>query len=378
MQSLTVGRIRGIEIRVNWSVLVIAALVTASLAETVLPSAVEEASTTEYWVAASLTSIAFFVSLLAHELGHALVAARHGVGVSRIDLWLFGGVAHLTSRPKTPGVAARIAVAGPLVSIALGLILLIVQIRMIRIGAAAIAWLGLINLVLAGFNLLPALPLDGGRIFQAWRWHKTGSERQGTSEAVRLSLVISGTMIGLGVIQVLMINLTSGLWTVLIAWFIREAARVELDQTMLEGPLKSTTVAELMSPEPAVVDADETLDELVTGTALRHRHAAFPVVDADGHSTGLVTMTSVQRQPRDTWSTLTVGDLATPLTNVATPAPGDSVADLLESMAEHGGHRAIVLEDGNVVGIISPSDVTRLIAALKLAESRVELADTSQ
>lgn len=326
MNGLLLGRIQGIPIRVNWSVAVIAALLASSLASTVFPSVIEGRSDGAYWVTAIVTTVAFLASIAAHEYGHALVALRHSVRVESITLWIFGGVAQLGDQPTSPLAALRIAAAGPVVSAAIGVSSVLASAGLSGLPGAATLWLGTMNLLLMGFNLLPAFPLDGGRIYQAWLWRRDGDEVAASVRAARLGRGISAGLVGLGVVQVAFGGFIGGIWSMAIGWFIREAARIEHIGSITAQPLHEILVSDLMSPDPITVDADV---------------------------------------PRSTPGT-TVGDLAIPIAQIPVIAPDATVSELVRVAANRAVTRTLVMDDGQLVGIVASSDLSRLLGVLEL------------
>lgn len=373
MDGVLIGRVRGIDLRVNWSIGIIAMLIAWSLAETVLPDAVDGRSETEYWVAGTLTALGLLAALIAHELGHSLVALRNDVGVKGITLWMLGGVAVLERNPSTPGAAIRIAAAGPAVSAAIGVIGLAVAVPLTGLAGASVQWFGAMNLALAAFNLLPAFPLDGGRLYQAWQWRTTGSERDATRRAVRLGLSVGAVLVGIGLLELLLVSTIGGLWLMMIGWFIREAARAHLRQSEMERPLSDMHVTQVMSPAPVTVLSDISLDNFIAGVFFGGRHAAYPVVDADGAVVGMITLNAVRSLPPERAAHSTVAELTVPLDDLVVVAPETSVAELMPLMQERGERRALVMDDaGALLGIVSPSDVARLVAVVELAVDRVD------
>jgi Zn-dependent protease len=360
------GRARGIDLRLNWSVFVIAVLVAWSLADTVFPEYEVGRSSGAYWVAGAVTSVAFFASLVAHELGHSIVALREGVKVKSITLWLFGGVAQLGSEPQTPGASFRIAVAGPAVSAAFGIVGVVAGTLLNGLPRIAVMWFGVMNIFLVLFNLLPAFPLDGGRIYQAWQWQRTGDARTATERAAVLGLTIGAALVGLGVLQLLVSGPVGGIWLMFIGWFIREAARAELRQASVGEPLSKITVSEVMTANPAVVTAGMSVNDFVEAVFFGGRHAAYPVTDTSGEVMGLVTLRRLRSVRADNAGARTIGELATPIAEVVTVAPSAPVAELLNRVGGAGDNRALVFDDGALVGIVSPSDLARLIAYLEL------------
>lgn len=231
--GLRLGRILGIEVSANLGVLVIGALLAWSLAATVLPSNAPGMVDRSYWAAGVLGALLFLGSLLAHELAHSVVAQRNGVEVRGITLWMFGGVSEMAEDPATPGADFRITAAGPATSLALGGIFLGIGAACSAVGVQDIyvvltSWLGLINLVLGVFNLLPGAPLDGGRLVAVglWKWH--GDRLRGQIGAAKAGRVVGIGLVGLGIAEMYQFGGFSGLWTILIGWFLFNTARNEL------------------------------------------------------------------------------------------------------------------------------------------------------
>ena len=362
-----IARIGGVEIRVNWSVGIIAMLIALSLADHILPDLSEGYSTGEYWLAGILTAVAFFAGLLAHELGHALVAQREGVEVRDITLWLFGGVAVLGSLPDNPRTSLRIAAAGPAVSFVLGAAGVAVGVAASGLVGSSLLWFGVMNFILVGFNLLPAFPLDGGRMYQAWRWHKTGDEMGSIEDAVRVGLIIGAGLVGLGVIEVLLGSLVGGVWLICIGWFLREAARAELHGRKVQGSLQQLPVRTVMTPAPATVHGDITIENFVAGMFFGGRHAAYPVVDDKGDLTGLITVNAIRALEGPDRMHRLVSEVATPIEEIVLVEVDSPVSELVEKMDRTGGGRALVLDDDLLVGIVAPSDIARLVTVVELA-----------
>ncbi|MEM9614512.1 MAG: site-2 protease family protein [Actinomycetota bacterium] len=235
--SLRFGSINGITIGVHWTIAIVAALFTLALSGGVLPAFAPGYTSGAYMVMALVTAVLFFASIVAHELGHSLVAQRNGIGVSGITLFALGGVAKLESDPKDAGSAARIALAGPAVSVAIGVGGLVAGVLAGALGlptlvAAGLAWLGIINLGMAVFNMIPALPLDGGRTLQAYLWHRSGDRDVATISAAKLGRFLGWAMIAFGLWQFL--NGGAGLWFALIGWFVTAGARAEAMRARFE------------------------------------------------------------------------------------------------------------------------------------------------
>lgn len=365
--GLRLGRIRGIEIRLHWSVVVVAWLICWSLAESVLPTLAEGYRRGEYWTAGAATAVVFFLSLGAHELGHSVVAQRHGVTVKSISLWLFGGVATLGGPSPDHRSEWRIAAAGPAVSVTIAVAALVATLATAALGAgsltvAGLGWLAVTNGILAAFNLLPAFPLDGGRLWQAHLWKQLGDRTAATRRAAELGRRIGAGLIGFGVLQAALGNLIGGLWMVVLGWFLREAAASEAVATTAEDLLRGHTVASVMTPHPVTVPESVSVSELLEGAILTHRHSTFPVVDATGAVVGIVGLAEVRAAPRDQWPLLRAVDVAR--SDVATVRASDPV---LPTLATLGADikRAVVVDDlGRPVGIVAPADLNRYLLAL--------------
>jgi Zn-dependent protease/predicted transcriptional regulator len=367
MNGLLIGRVRGIEIRVNWSVAIIGWLVAWSLATRVLPEMVEGRTDTAYWAAGIVATVGFLAALVAHELGHSLVALHHGVDVRSITLWMLGGIARLDRTSDTPTAAFRIAAAGPAVSVACGVIGLAAATLGEGLVAAVLLWFGSINLLLAVFNLLPAFPLDGGRIYQAWLWRRGLSEEQATAKAARLGSGIGRAMVWLGVLEIFLIGVLSGLWMMAIGWFIREASYAEARSSREASALGRFTCADVMTSRPDSVPTTRSIERFVDDVLSTGRHAAYTAFDSDQRVVGLMEVKSVRLTPRDAWPTTEVSAAMTPLAEVPVASADATLDVLVRRMDEHAGTRALIMDGDRLVGIVSPSDIVRLTIAVELA-----------
>lgn len=368
MNGVLIGRVRGIEIRVSWSVAIVGWLIAWSLATQVLPEMADGRSDNLYWVAGIVATVGFFAALVAHELGHSIVAQNNGVGVSSITLWVLGGLARLEKQPDSPDVAMRIAIAGPVVSFACGMVGLAAATVTSGLVAAVLVWFGSINLLLAGFNLLPAFPLDGGRVYQAWLWKRGLTQDEATAKAARLGGGIGLAMVWLGVIEILFAGLLGGLWLMAIGWFIREASIAEPQGVRRQSMLRRFTAGDVMTANPQSVPASRSIERFVDDVVVMGRHAAYPVVDEIQRTVGLVELKSVQTTPRAAWPTTSVDMVMTPLSEIPVATPDDTIDILVRSMEERTATRALIMDGGVLAGIVSPSDIARLTIAVELAE----------
>ncbi|MCZ7462235.1 site-2 protease family protein [Streptomyces sp. WMMC940] len=360
---------RGIRVRAHWSVLFVFALILFGLAEGGFPEAGPGRPTWQYWFASAVTAVVFLLSLLAHEVSHALVARRNGVPVDDITLWLLGGLARLRSEAAGPGAEFRIAGVGPLVSLALGAVFALTAWLVAALFGAglvveALAWLAGINVLLALFNSLPAAPLDGGRLLRALVWWRTGSRLRATAVATIAGRCLGWALVGIGLYLVVVGAAFSGIWLVVIGWFVIVMATMEGSQAALREQLGGIAVSEAMTPGPETVPATATISDFLTDPHYRFRHSAFPVVDDGNTAIGLITLKSADAVPVEERPSLSVARVSMPLEEVPTSQPGDPLARLVPELQASSAHRALVLEGGRLVGIITTSDIGRVTSRL--------------
>jgi Zn-dependent protease/CBS domain-containing protein len=370
--AIPIGRVAGFPVNVHWSVLIILWLFTWSLAST-LPGSVKGYSPGAYWAAGACGALVLLASLVAHELAHAVVARRAGVAVGNVTLWLFGGVTTLGGEAKTPKAAFRIAIAGPATSLALaaafgGLVAGLHSVHAEPIVVGVASWLAVINLVLGLFNLLPGAPLDGGRVLRAFLWRRHGDSVRAGIGAAHAGRVVAFILIGLGLAEFVVGGLVGGVWLAFIGWFIFAASREEETRLSTQQMFSGVRVADAMTAGPHTAPGWITVDDFVQRYVLGDRHSAYPVVDRSGSISGLITLRQLRDVAPDQRATSTVGEVAQPLHEVPSGAPQEPLTALLERMAPAGHRsRALVFEGGQVVGIVTPTDVARLIEVYRLA-----------
>jgi Zn-dependent protease len=366
-EDIRFGRIAGISVGASWSLIVIVGLITWTVAEGVLPGGDADYPVAVYWAVGAAVAVAFLASLLAHELAHALVARSRGMPVEGITLWMFGGVSRLGGDAPDARTELRMAAVGPLTSVGIGVGFGAVAVALAAadapgIAVDALAWLGFINVALAVFNMLPAFPLDGGRVLRAGLWMRTGDVLQATRTASGAGVAFGYGLMALGVVSFLAGVAVSGLWLLFLGWIVLEAARSELASLEIRLRLGDLRVADVMTPDPVTVPAGVTVDALVHDYVARHRCSAFPVVGAGGVPTGLATLSGIREVPEAARGTMLVDDLARPMDRVVTARPDDRVVDLIRRFAPGRGGRALVLDDaGAVAGIVTASDVERAL-----------------
>ena len=361
--SVRIGKVAGIEIYLSWTIAIAFVLIAWSLAMQILPDIAPNQTQTAYWLAALVAVVLFYASLLAHEFGHALVARRVKVTVDRITLWVFGGVARLRSDVESPGDEAKIAIAGPIVSAALGIgfgsAFLGLNNNVPDIVVGAIFWLAGSNLLLAVFNLIPAFPLDGGRLLRAALWKRSGDRNRATSAAALLGRICAFVMIGGGVLLFVTQRSISGLWLVFLGWFLYTAASGEESNTKLRGTLSAMRVADVMQRDLALYPGWITVDEFLRSYLPYFRLTAYPLKNFEGAVDGLATLTRLSEVPTELRRAKRVRDVACGLDEVAKASPSEPVSALLDRFTSCGEGHVLVMDGTTLVGMITPVDITR-------------------
>lgn len=362
--TFALGRIAGVPVRGHWSVLVIMGLIATDLAGQGLPAAYPGRPAWSYWVVGLAAAVVFLLGLLAHEAAHAVVARRNAVGVQSITLWMFGGVTQLTDEARTPGAEVRIAGAGPLTSLLLGVGFVGLAVLLGAVGAdgllvGALSWLGVINVLLALFNVLPGAPLDGGRLLRAALWKWRGDRVWASIGAARVGTVLGVVLVVLGALEFLRSRGDfSGLWLALVGWFLMGAARAEERQARLGQSLDGVSVRAVMDPHPVIAPSAAVVADLIDAQVLTDRHSAVVLLE-EGRPVGLLTAEQVRAVPEDARSTTTLGAVATPMAEVPVASPDQRVTELVPRMGSATGSRALVVEDGRLVGMVGTVELTR-------------------
>lgn len=359
--TLKLGRIAGVRVGVNWSWLIVFALIVWTLGASVFPDQDPHLGGATYAAMAVVAALLFFTSLLLHELGHAMQARREGVEIEGITLWLFGGVARFKKMFPTAGAELRIALAGPAVSAVLGGLFIGIAAavhRPLAVDGVA-AWLGYINVVLLAFNLLPALPLDGGRVFRALLWQWKGDFTAATKLATTVARGFAYAMIGLGLLTLILGRSWGGAWLAFLGWFLLQAAAAEARALVLRDALAGLHVRDVMVRAPVVVSADATLAEFMDGVALIPRYTTYPVLDRN-RVVGLLPYASVARVPRAAWDGTRVRDCMLLRADVPAVGKDDDLLAVLDRITAGHIHRALVVDDGHLDGVLSITDVVRL------------------
>jgi Zn-dependent protease len=361
--SISLGRVFGIEIGFNWSLLVVFALIVWSLASAVFPDQNDGLGDGTYLGMAIVAALLFFVSILLHELGHALQAQREGMEIDGITLWLFGGVARFKGMFPSAGAELRIAIAGPAVSLALG-VLFVALAALMGLPEAVdgvLAWLGFTNLILLVFNLLPALPLDGGRVLRAILWGARNDFAWATRVSAAIGRGFGFLFIAGGLALFFFQGAFSGAWLAFLGWFLLGAASAEARYLAVRDALGGLRVRDLMVREPVTVPAEMTLGRFMDEVMWGRRYTTYPVVDSGGRPVGLLPFRRLAEVPRAEWDTRRVAECMLPLERVPVVAPDDELTDALAELSESDVGRALVVEDGRLVGLISITDLVRAL-----------------
>jgi Zn-dependent protease/predicted transcriptional regulator len=359
--SFELGRIAGIRIGAHWSLLVVFALIVWSLASAVFPDQNEGLGDGTYLAMAIVAALLFFASILLHELGHALQARREGMEIEGITLWLFGGVAQFRGTFPSAGAEFRIAIAGPLVSLALGVFFMAIAwlTTMTEEVDGVGAWLGYINLVLLVFNLLPALPLDGGRVLRAALWGAREDFTWATRVAGQIGRGFGFLFIAGGIALFVFANSFSGAWLAFIGWFLLGAASAELRFLAVRDALGGLRVRDLMVRDPTTVSAGLSLGQFMDEVVWPNRYTTYPVVD-NGRVVGLLPFRCVAEVPRSEWDERTVRDCMLSRDDVPVLEEDEALVDVLDELGESPG-RGLVLDGDRLVGLLSISDLARTL-----------------
>jgi len=360
--SFRLAVIRGIPVEIHFSWLLIFFLFSLTLAQGYFPTVVANQTSTVYWTAGVITTLVLFTCVLLHEFGHSLVALREGIPIKKITLFIFGGVAQMEAEPTNPATELRVTAAGPLTSLVLALIFGAIYYLTLVPGliiSESIFFVARLNLIMAVFNLIPAFPLDGGRIFRSIVWLFGKNMLKATRIAVGLGTALSFLAMGLGFLMIFVQGDLWGLWLIFLGWMINQAGQSSYSQLVFKETFSGMKVAELMSTNLVTVSPDDTLEELAE-CFLHYKFGAFPVVY--GSTThGLVSLQNMKEYPRDKWSETRVSRVLTPLKEAMVLDPESDAAEVMMKMAAQNTGRALVMINGDLVGLLSRTDMMRFM-----------------
>jgi Zn-dependent protease/predicted transcriptional regulator len=379
--GIRIGRIFGIDINIDWSWIIIFALVAWSLSASFIDTH-HNWGLGESWFYAIVAAIVFFASVLAHEIAHSLIARMKGVPVKNITLFLFGGVSNIQREPPSPMAEFLIAIVGPLTSFAAGIVFMFLA-WMTNPGSLAsitnpfaafsqlspvttlLFWLGSVNILVGTFNLIPGYPLDGGRVLRSILWGVSHNLREATRWASYAGQGIAWLMIAAGIAMVFGINIPvlgsgfiNGIWLAFIGWFLSTAAQQSYQQTIMQDILKNVEVKRLMDPQPKTVEPSLRVDELVNNYILRSGEDAFPVLMNDTLM-GVVTVANVRTIPRQDWGVRTVGDIMTSYDRLTLIPPEEEATDAMNTLSSEKLKELFVVQGRELLGVLRRKDIIR-------------------
>jgi len=367
----------GIPIRIHYTLWFVFILIAWTLAEGYMPHQYPGLSTITYWAIGVASAIILFASILVHELSHSYVAKKNGLPIARITLFFFGGVSEITEEPQDPGLEVRMAAAGPLMSFLIAGVLGVLWYvgQLMRAPVPVVATLGyaaMINGVLGAFNLVPAFPLDGGRVFRGSVWKHSNNLIVATRTATRVSEVISLLMMLGGGVFIIFGDFVDGLWIVVLGWFIKSGAESSLRQTLVGEALTGVNVADIMTKDVLSVPPEITVQQLISDYFLVHRHGGYPVVK-NGEVLGIITLQCVRRVPKERREYETVQQAMTPMETTMVVNSSASAFDAMKKIATGKVGSVLVVDEGRLVGVTTHEDIVRAIQTrqeLELGPSR--------
>ncbi len=365
-RSISIFKLFGFDIRIDLSWIIIVVLITWSLATGLFPFYYHNLTQTDFWIMGFCGAIGLFASIVLHEVSHSIVAGKYGLPIKSITLFLFGGVASLSEEPGSAKVEFLMAIAGPVTSIFIGIIFYLARAGALLANLSdqvkgVLGYLAVINLALAAFNLIPAFPLDGGRIFRAalWKWMK--NLRKATRAATIIGSVFGITLIILGIVQFIFGYIINGVWWFVIGFFLDNAARTSYKRVLFNEVLAGEKVADIMMRNAISVPPDISVNDLVENYIYKYHHKMFPVVE-DGNLVGCVTTEQVRDIPRSEWGARRVEEMTKkyPASNIIDP--GLNVIEAWALMNRTGITRLAVVQDGKLAGVITSKDILRVLS----------------
>ena len=363
--GIPIGRLFGINVKLHYSWFIVFALITWALAANYFPSEYPQWADITYVVIGLATSLLFFISVLLHELAHSIVARRAGIPIQSITLFIFGGVSRMEREPEQPAVEFRVALAGPATSLIIGAIFwgIWAGVRDVNEPLTGLAfWLGWINVVLAGFNLIPGFPLDGGRVLRSILWWRGKNLLKATRTAANVGRAIGYLFIFGGVWWIFTGYWINGLWLAFIGWFLQNAAVGSYRQVAIQDILKGHRVWEVMTRDCPVVHPAITIDQLIHDHILNFGRRCFPVVEND-RLIGLISIQDIKKVPPESRSGKTIRDVMTPFEELKWVRPEDDLSAVFITLTVDNLNQLPVIANGNIVGMIARDNLVRFISA---------------
>jgi Zn-dependent protease/CBS domain-containing protein len=365
-RRLKLFKLFGFEVRIDASWILIAVLVVWSLAMGVFPQEFPGLARSAYWWMGVVGAFGLFGSIVFHEMCHSLVANHYQLPMKGITLFIFGGVAEMGGEPQSPKVEFLMAIAGPLSSIALGFLFFAIGKPAEGIwpieAVAVIAYLAWINWILAAFNLIPAFPLDGGRVLRSALWHFQRDLRRATRIASRIGSGFGILLMLFAVYQLFYGYFISAVWYFLIGMFIQSASRMSYEQVLLRNALQGERVRYFMRPNPVTVPSGISIRQLVEDYFYRYHFRMFPVVADGDRLEGCVSAQDIKRIPREEWDQHQVEEIVKPPTTANTISPDTDALNALSKMRESGASGLLVTDHEHLLAIVSLKDLMRLLS----------------
>ncbi|MGD2142609.1 MAG: CBS domain-containing protein [Candidatus Bathyarchaeota archaeon] len=362
--SIRIIEIADIEIRINYSWFVIFTLMTWSIAVNYLPTQYPKQSGAFYWGIGAVAAASLFLSVLVHELAHSFIAERNEIDIHSITLHFFGGVSETKEEAKTPETELKMASAGPLSSLLIGVSLLGIWLVFNPVVPlpinALLRYVSYVNIALSIFNSIPAFPMDGGRILRALIWMRSNDLLYSTKLATKASQVIGYGIMVFGLVSTIFGSPINGIWLLVISFFIQNSAKASLNETMISQALSGMKVEEIMTREVHTVEPDITLHELIENHFSQYKHRGFPVVAGD-ELVGIVTDQDVREVSKENRNKVRVKEVMNPANNLVTTRPDEEAADALTKMSKNDIGRMPVMQNNKLVGIVTRSDFTKTI-----------------
>lgn len=391
--GIRLGRVFGVEIFVDWSLLIIFALIVFNLGAAVFPSWHPNWSWLLVWGVAIGAAVLFFVSVLAHELSHAVVARAQDVPVRRITLFLFGGMAHMEAEPRSPKAELLIAIVGPITSVAIGVLATFagtalasqavstaltgddpaaMEWALASVGpiATLLLWLGPINILLGLFNMIPGFPLDGGRVLRAIVWAITGDIVKATRWASFAGQLVAWTLMAIGVMSIFAGGFLQGIWLLLIGWFLNHIARMSYHQLLVRQALADVPVARVMRTHLDRVPPDISVETFVRDHLMVSDQKAFPV-ESGGDLLGLVAFEDVRRVPQAEWERTPIRTIMTPVDQLTTLPPDAAAERALEELARADVNQIPILDGRHLLGFVRGGDLLKWLSIRGTGRDRV-------
>jgi Zn-dependent protease/predicted transcriptional regulator len=371
-KQLNLFKLFGFQVKIDFSWVFIAVLIAWSLSTGLFPFQYQGLSTRTYWIMGIIGSLGLFLSIIIHEFSHSLAARRYGMHMKGITLFIFGGMAEMSDEPPSPRAEFMMAVVGPVTSILLAGVFYVIYIAGATQGQpnpvnGVVRYLAFINALLAAFNVVPAFPLDGGRMLRSVLWGVKGDLRWATRVSARIGSGFGILLIGIGIFNVFAGNFIGGMWWFLIGMFLYSAAKMSYQQLLTRRALEGESVRRFMKSDPITVPPDMTIKELVEDYVYVFHHKLYPVVDGSGRLNGCITTQQIKEVPREEWDQKRVGDLKNPCSGENTLSADTDAVEALSLMNRTGASRLMVTENGRLVGVVTLKDM------LKFLSLRIEL-----